>query len=143
VEPLVVIAEFACSEQGDAELRQHLDRTLEEVRSDPGCLQATLWSRADRRYQFFTVFRDAEALRRWVDHPFHREVLMPGFRRWCTTGWFGELRFEQDHRRARKCPACGRWSQSDPGYDERLPERCARCEAPLEPPDSGARTRSG
>ncbi len=133
--PLVVIAEFACSEEGDPEFRQKLDRTLDEIRSVPGCLQATLWSRPDRRYQFFTVFTDSDAVSRWVQNQFHREVLMPGFRRWCTTGWFGEMRFDKDHLRARKCLGCGRWTQAEPGFDERTPAACRHCGAAIPAPE--------
>jgi quinol monooxygenase YgiN len=138
VEPLIVIAEFACTEEGDAALRSHLDRTLEAVRAVPGCLQAVLWSRAERRYQFFTAWRDADAVARWVADDFHRQVLMPGFRRWCTTGWFGELRMERDHPRARKCPACGRWTSSGPGFDETRPAACRACGEALPAPDASA-----
>lgn len=43
--PLLVLAEFVCSESGDPEFRSHLDRTLQEVRAIPGCLHAVVWSR--------------------------------------------------------------------------------------------------
>lgn len=136
MQPLVVIAEFACSEEGDSAFRREMERTLAEIRAVRGCLQATLWSRPDRRYQFFTVFTDADALAAWVRNDHHRDVLMPAFRRWCTAGWFGELRFEADHRRARKCLACGRWSRGEPGFDEGQPASCGRCGAALPAPDA-------
>jgi hypothetical protein len=47
--PLLVLAEFRCSEGGNAELRKHLDRTLREARAVEGCLQATVWERAAER----------------------------------------------------------------------------------------------
>src|SRR5574338_477432 len=51
--PLLVLAEFRCSEDGDAELRRHLERTLQEARAVEGCLQATVWERSvERRYLF-------------------------------------------------------------------------------------------
>lgn len=132
--PLLVHAEFRCSETGDPELRKHLERTLAEVRGVAGCLYASVWERPDeRRYLFMTVFTDAAAVARWVDNEFHRTTLMPGFRRWCTEGWFGEFGLETDHDRARKCAACGRWTPGRPGWSERAPSSCRQCGAALGP----------
>lgn len=129
---LLVLAEFRCSEDGDAELRGHLDRTLVAVRAVAGCLQATVWERpAERRYLFLTWWSDAEAVGRWVDDEFHRTVLMPGFRRWCVEGSFSELTLAADHDRARKCAACGRWTAGRPGWSEQGPATCRQCGAPL------------
>jgi len=126
--PLLVVAEFRCSEDGDAELRKQLDRTLEEVRAVEGCLQATVWERpAERRYLFTTMWSDRDAVRRWVENEFHRTILMPGFRRWCTEGSFGEFALETDHDRARKCAACGRWTRGRPGWSEQGPATCRQC----------------
>jgi len=126
--PLLVTAEFHCSEAGDAELRKHLDRTLDEARGVEGCLQAEVWERpAERRYYFTTVWTDRAALRRWVENEFHRSVLMPAFRRWCTEGSFGEFALEADHDRARKCAACGRWTRARPGWSAQVPATCREC----------------
>lgn len=130
--PLFVIAEFRCTESGDAELRKHLERTLAEVRAVPGCLHATVWERpAERGYRFVTAWSDGEAVGRWVENEFHRTVLMPGFRAWCREGWFGELSLAADHDRVRKCPACGRWTAAQPGWSEEGPVRCRACDAAL------------
>jgi quinol monooxygenase YgiN len=81
--PLLVLAEFGCSESGDAELRSNLERTLAETRAVEGCLEATVWERpAERRYLFTTYRTDGEAVKRWVANAFHKTTLMPGFRRW-------------------------------------------------------------
>jgi quinol monooxygenase YgiN len=126
--PLLVLAEFRCSQEGDPELRKHLDRTLAEVRAVEGCLHASVWERpAERRYLFTTTWSDREALHRWVRHEYHRAVLMPGFRRWCTEGSFGEFALETDHDRARKCRACGRWTRAQPGWSEQVPATCRQC----------------
>ena len=126
--PLLVLAEFRCSESGDAEMRRHLERTLQEARTVEGCLQATVWERpAERRYLFTTMWRDRDAVRRWVENEFHRTILMPGFRRWCTEGSFGEFSLETDHDRARKCPSCGRWTRGRPGWSEQGPSACRQC----------------
>jgi quinol monooxygenase YgiN len=123
-----VLAEFRCTEAGDAELRRQLDRTLAETRAVEGCLQATVWERpAERRYLFTTHWSDREAVRRWVENEFHRTVLMPGFRRWCSEGSFGDYVLDADHDRARKCPACGRWTPGRPGWSEQVPAACRQC----------------
>jgi quinol monooxygenase YgiN len=125
---LLVLAEFRCSEEGDAALRGHLDRTLREARAVEGCLQATVWERpAERRYLFTTVWSGRDAVGRWVESEFHRTVLVPGFRRWCTEGSFSEFVLDADHDRARKCPACGRWSRARPGWAEDGPTQCRQC----------------
>jgi quinol monooxygenase YgiN len=131
--PLLVLAEFGCSETGDTELRAELDRTLRETRGVDGCLQATVWERAaERRFLFVTYWSDAAALRRWVENDFHRTVLMPAFRKWCVEGSFSEFdAAEPDHARARKCPSCGRWSQAKPGWSEAAPATCRQCGASL------------
>jgi heme-degrading monooxygenase HmoA len=126
--PLLVLAEFRCSEEGEADLRSHLDRTLREARGVEGCLQATVWERpVERRYLFTTIWSDRDAVRRWVENEFHRTTLMPGFRRWCTEGSFGEFTLETDHDRARKCAACGRWTRGQPGWSELEPSTCRHC----------------
>jgi hypothetical protein len=132
MEPFVVVAEFACTEDGWRELERHLDRTLREVRATPGCLHAASWTAPGRRIHFLTYWDDPGAVARWVDNAFHREVLMPGFRRWCREGWFGDLRLVRDHDRARRCPACGRWSRARPGFDGRGPTVCRHCSATLD-----------
>ena len=131
MKPLLVTAEFVFTEDGEAEFRRHQGRMLEEVRAIDGCLQAVAWTRPGRRYQFSTLWSDAAAVTRWVENEFHRTVLMPGFRKWCTVGCFGEYLLETDHQRARKCPSCGRWTQQQPGFDERTPATCAKCGAGL------------
>jgi quinol monooxygenase YgiN len=127
-QPLLVTAEFRCSEAGDAELRKHLERTLAETRAVEGCLQATVWERpAERRYLFTTLWSDRDAVGRWVANEFHRTILMPGFRRWCSEGAFGEFTLAADHDRARKCFACGRWTPGRPGWSEQVPAACRQC----------------
>lgn len=129
---LLVLAEFRCTEEGDTEMRRHLERTLSEARGVDGCLNATVWERpSERRYLFTTMWSDGEAVGRWVDNEFHRTVLMPGFRRWCTEGSFSEFEVSADHDRARKCAACGRWSKARPGWSEREPASCRNCGAAL------------
>jgi heme-degrading monooxygenase HmoA len=130
--PLLVLAEFVFTEEGEAAFLEERDRTLAEVRGVEGCLQAALWSRPGRRYQFTTLWTDAEAVTRWVENDFHRDVLMPAFRDWCTEGCFGDYVLASDHARARLCAACGRWTRGEPGWDERGPAACRRCGAPLE-----------
>jgi len=126
--PLLVLAEFRCTEAGDVEFRRHLERTLAEARAVEGCLQAGVWERpAERRYLFTTYWTDADALARWVQNEFHRTTLMPGFRRWCDEGSFSELSLAAGHARARKCAACGRWTREAPGWSERGPASCRHC----------------
>jgi quinol monooxygenase YgiN len=132
VTPLLVLAEFVFTEDGETEFRRHLDRTLEETRATDGCLQAVVWTRPGRRYQFSTLWTDGAAVKRWVENEFHRSVLMPGFRKWCTEGCFGEYTLDKDHERARKCVSCGRWTRSLPGWNEAGPASCAKCGAKLE-----------
>jgi hypothetical protein len=132
--PLLVVAEFVFTEEGEAAFLPQLDRTLAEARSVDGCLQAVVWTRPDRRYQFSTLWTDPDAVRRWVENEFHRTVLMPGFRKWCTEGCFGEYTLAADHERARRCASCGRWSRALPGWDESGPSACAKCGAALPRP---------
>ena len=134
----MVLAEFVFTEPGEAEFSPHLERTMEAMRGIDGCLQAVLWTRPGRRYQFSTLWTDPDALARWVDHEFHRSVLMPGFRKWCTEGCFGEYTLTTDHERARKCGGCGRWAKALPGWNESVPSMCGRCDAPLELPQPEA-----
>ncbi|MGH0035315.1 MAG: antibiotic biosynthesis monooxygenase [Myxococcota bacterium] len=134
VAPLLVVADFVFTAEGEAEFMAHRDRTLAEVRGVEGCIQAVLWARPGRRFQFSTLWVDAAAVTRWVENEFHRTVLMPGFRKWCTEGCFGEYTLAQDHKRARKCAACGRWTQDQPGWDESRPSACGACGGPLEQP---------
>src|SRR5262245_51258413 len=130
--PLLVLAEFGCSESGDAELRKQLERTLSETRAVAGCLEATVWERpAERRYLFTTYWTDAEAVGRWVANEFHRTTLMPGFRKWCIEGAFSEFTLSADHDRARKCASCGRWTPARPGWSEKVPVTCRQCSQPF------------
>lgn len=135
--PLLVVAEFVFSEDGELAYRAYRDRTLDELRRVPGCLQAVLWCRPGRRYQFSTLWTDADAVARWVECEFHRTILVPGFRKWCTEGCFGEYRLETDHARARKCAGCGRWTQARPGWNEILPSACEKCGERFEPIAAG------
>lgn len=132
--PLLVLAEFVFTPEGEAEFLPLCERTLMETRATPGCLQAVVWTRPGRRYQFSTLFEDAAAVKRWVDNEFHRGVLMPGFRRWCTEGCFGDYALAADHARARRCAECGRWTKGLPGWDEQTLATCAKCDAALAPP---------
>jgi heme-degrading monooxygenase HmoA len=132
--PLLVVAEFVFTPEGEAEFERHRDRTLEETRGVEGCIQAVLWSRPGHRYQFSTLWADSAALKRWVENDFHRRVLVPGFKRWCNEGCFGEYLLEADHQRARKCADCGRWTQGLPGWNESQPDACGHCEAALDVP---------
>jgi len=134
VSPLLVVAEFVFSPDGEVEFLRHRDRTLEETRGIEGCIQAVVWVRPGRRYQFSTLWVDAAAVTRWVRHEFHQTVLMPGFRKWCTEGCFGEYTLQTDHERARKCAACGRWTRDRPGWNESLPGACDKCGDLLEAP---------
>lgn len=134
--PLHVAAEFVFSEDGEAAFLPHLERTLAETRAIDGCLQATFWTRPERRYLFSTLWTDADAVARWVDNEFHRGTLMPGFRKWCTEGWFGEATHQADHPRARRCAACGRWTQGRPGWDEARPAQCDKCGAGMPAPSA-------
>jgi len=43
--PLLVLAEFVFSEEGERAFLAHLARTLDEVRATDGSLQAVLWNR--------------------------------------------------------------------------------------------------
>jgi heme-degrading monooxygenase HmoA len=130
---LLVLAEFVFSPEGEAEFQSHIERTLAECRAVEGCLHAVVWHRPERRYQFSTLWRDRDAVNRWVDNDFHRRTLMPGFRQWCTEGWFGEFLLDVDHRRARRCPACQRWTQGEPGWVETEPLACRHCGGELKP----------
>jgi quinol monooxygenase YgiN len=132
--PLLVLAEFVFTEAGEQDFLLQLDRTLEETRAVEGCLQAVVWSRPGRRYQFSTSWSDSEAVKRWVDNEFHKTILMPGFRKWCSEGCFGEYQLTNDHERARKCGGCGRWTQALPGWNERVPPTCKKCGAVFEMP---------
>ena len=138
--PLLVLAEFVCSPEGDGEFLAHLERTLSETRAVDGCLHAVVWKRPGRRYQFSTLWRDRAAVTRWVENEFHRNTLMPGFRRWCTEGWFGEFGLDVDHRRARRCPTCKRWSQGLPGWAEAEPSTCQHCGGGLKAPSDAGST---
>jgi heme-degrading monooxygenase HmoA len=125
--PLLVLAEFVFTKDGEEEFLSYRDQTLAEIRKVDGCIQAVLWTRPGRRYQFSTLWDDAAAVARWVDNDFHKTVLIPGFRKWCSEGCFGEYTLDKDHPRARKCASCGRWTRGLPGWDERQPELCGKC----------------
>jgi heme-degrading monooxygenase HmoA len=125
--PLLVLAEFVFTKDGEEEFLRYRDQTLTEIREVDGCIQAVLWTRPERRYQFSTHWADATAVTRWVENEFHKTILMPGFRNWCTEGCFGEYTLGTDHPRARKCASCGRWTQGLPGWNERQPEVCGKC----------------
>lgn len=131
---LLVLVEFVCSEDGETPFREHLPRTLDEVRSIEGCLQAHAWQRPDRCYLFYTLWRDNDALDGWMENTFHREELMPSFRQWCTEAQFSFYDMTDDHERVRKCTSCGRWSRGSPGWDITLPNVCRNCGAPLADP---------
>jgi quinol monooxygenase YgiN len=133
--PLLVLAEFRFSAEGEHQFAPHLERTLSEVRGIEGCLHADVWQQPGRRYLFHTVWTDRTGVDAWVENTFHRSVLMPGFREWCIEGWFSYWGLESDHNRARKCLACGRWTQAQPGWDGRLPDACRQCGQPLPSPD--------
>lgn len=137
MKPLLLLAEFVFTEEGEREMERHLERTLSEVRAVEGCLHAVVWKRPARRYQFSTLWSDDDGVGRWVENDFHRTILMPGFRDWCTEGCFGEYRLETDHPRARRCTACGRWTQEQPGWDERRPGSCAKCGGGIGVADDG------
>ena len=125
---LLVLAEFRCSEAGLAELRKHMEQTLRETRAVQGCLQAEVWKRPDeRRFLFTTYWTDSAAVTRWVENEFHRVTLMPGFRKWCVEGAFSEFTETVEHDRARKCPACGRWTTARPGWSVSGPKTCRQC----------------
>lgn len=134
MKPLLVLAEFVFTEDGEAAFLSHRERTLAEVRGSEGCLHAVLWTRPARRYAFSTLWSDADAVTRWVENEFHRTVLVPGFRTWCTEGCFGEYTLATDHERARRCERCGRWTRTLPGWGEGQPSVCEKCGAGLRLP---------
>lgn len=132
--PILVLAEFVFTEDGEAEFLPYLDRTLKEIRDTDGCLQAVVWNRPGRRYQFSTLWSYEDAVEGWVMNEFHTTILMPSFRKWCVEGCFGEYVLSMDHERARKCASCGRWTKDAPGWNESHPNRCARCAEQLAVP---------
>jgi quinol monooxygenase YgiN len=131
MEPLLVLVEFGFTEEGEKEFLMYLDRVLDEVCSIDGCLEAIVYKRPERMYLFYTLWRDQEAIDRWVQNEFHRNVLMTGFTRWANEGWFGYWNLKADRKRVRKCPSCGRWSQAQPGWTEMTPTTCTRCGTPF------------
>jgi quinol monooxygenase YgiN len=110
-----------------------LPRMQVELSAIPGCLESRHYIRPPRRYLFFTVWSDQEAIQRWVDNEFHRTVLMVNFTRWADEGWFSYWRSLKDHDRSRRCATCGRWSQARPGWSTEEPSHCRRCGAALVP----------
>jgi quinol monooxygenase YgiN len=132
MEPQLVLVEFGFTEGGEKEFLAQLDHILDEVRSIDGCLEAIVYERPERMYLFYSVWRDQEAIDRWVQNEFHRTVLMTGFTRWANEGWFGYWHLAADRKRVRKCPSCGRWSQAQPGWTEMTLTTCARCGTPFE-----------
>ena len=77
--PLLVVAEFVFTEAGEAEFLVHRDRTLDECRAIDGCLQAVLWERPGRRYQFSTLWTGTGPVARPVAEQADGQV--PGRRR--------------------------------------------------------------
>jgi len=128
-EPLLVLVEFGFTEDGEKAFLAHLDRLLEEIRSIDGCLEAIVYQRPERIYFFSTLWRDQEAIDRWVQNEFHRTVLMPNFTKWANEAWFSYWNLQADRPRVRRCPSCGRWSRAQPGWMEANPARCTRCGA--------------
>lgn len=66
--PILVLAEFVFSDEGETAFLGYRDRTLDEARGIEGCIQAVLWTRPGRRYQFSTLWTDNEAATRWVEN---------------------------------------------------------------------------
>ncbi|HYL44308.1 MAG TPA: antibiotic biosynthesis monooxygenase family protein [Ktedonobacteraceae bacterium] len=131
MEPLLVLVEFGFTEEGEKELLMHLDRTLDEIRSIDGCLEVIVYKRPERLYLFYSLWRDQEAVNRWMQNEFHRAVLMTGFIRWANEGWFGYWNLKEDRKRVRKCSSCGRWSQAQPGWMETVLATCSHCGTPF------------
>lgn len=131
MEPLLTLVEFAFTEEGEAAFRVVLPQMESEVRSIQGCLEYRLYRGAGGEYLFYNVWDDRAAVDRWLHNEFHRTVLMPAFRKWATLGWFSYWDLSGDNNRARKCMACGRWTQSLPGWDAKIPTECSRCGAPM------------
>lgn len=73
----------------------------------------------------FTEQGEVELLR-------HRDRTLDETR--AVEGCFGEYRLETDHKRARKCAGCGRWTQDQPGWDESRPNVCGKCGNAIEAP---------
>jgi quinol monooxygenase YgiN len=130
-EPFLALVEMAFSEEGEAAFVEVLPQMESEIQAIPGCLEYRKYRGPGGEYLFFSVWDGQEALDRWVANEFHRQVLMPGFRKWCTLGWFGFWDARRDDNRARKCMACGRWTQTQPGWDAKQPTECSRCGAPF------------
>lgn len=128
-EPLLSLVEMAFTEEGEAAFLEVLPRMEDEIQAVPGCFEYRLYRGRGGEYLFYTVWDGQAALDLWVANEFHRSVLMPAFRKWATLGWFGFWDLARDDNRARKCLACGRWTQSKPGWDAKIPTECSRCGA--------------
>lgn len=77
-----------------------------------------------RIYEFYTVWESRDALDGWMTNEFHRSVLMVNFRKWMVQSVFDYWTLADDNARARKCPACGRWTQEKPGWSAVHPSTC-------------------
>ncbi len=118
--------------EAEAEFQKVFPQMEQELGSIPGMLESRTYRRGPGTYLFFNVWESAEAIQRWVDNEFHRTVLMPSFRQWCSLGWFGYWDEREDHPRSKKCMACGRWTRAHPGWDAGVPDTCRNCGAKLE-----------
>ena len=126
--PLLVLAEFGCSETGDAELRAQLERTLAETRAVEAASRRPSGSAppsaATCSRPTGPTARPSRAGSR-TSSTVRRSCR--GFRRWCIEGGFSEFTLAADHDRARKCASCGRWTQGRPGWSEHAPSACRQC----------------
>lgn len=129
--PLLMLVEMVFHAEGAAAFAAHLPRVREEMRAIPGCIRVAVDSEPDGRYTFTTLWEDDAALQRWVDHPFHRDVLMANFRNWAIEAWFSRWDLVEDAPRSRRCGQCGRWTRAQPGWRGMSPAQCQRCGATL------------
>mgnify|MGYP005856657963 CR=1 FL=1 len=123
--PLLALAEFVFSEEGERAFQETQKRMEEELASIPGFLGYRPLALGDRRYLLLSLWEGEEALDRWVQNPFHRSVLMANFREWCLESWFAYG--DTARPRVRRCRACGRWTRAEPGWDPHKPDRCVHC----------------
>jgi len=80
--PVMTLAEFGFTGDGEAAFLEVLPQMEREVRSVDGCREYRLWRGPAGEYVFFVVWDDQAAVDRWVQNEFHRTTLMPAFRRW-------------------------------------------------------------